>query len=141
MVLQHGSGTTDWILPEYQSGLAGYELWIRALEDGRAVALGMAYNAAVWAECRGYAVQFLRQAGQRLSAHKLLFQKAARSYAVVARQLSAVSERYPFSFDLGMEAAPVDERSRAAVRSLRSARRAEGVGLEILAEIVQALSH
>jgi len=58
--LKHASGTAEWIFPEYQSGLAGYDLWIRALQDGRAAALGMAYNAAVWAECRGYAVEFLR---------------------------------------------------------------------------------
>jgi hypothetical protein len=139
--LKHASGTAEWIFPEYRSGLAGYDLWIRALEKGGAVAMGMAYNAAVWAECRGYAPQFLQEAGARLPAQKPLFDRAAVHYAIVARQLAEVSERYPFSFDLGMEHVRVDQDSRAAGQSLKAAREAEAAGLKVLAEIVETLGH
>jgi hypothetical protein len=140
-VLKHGSGTGKWTLPEYRSGLAGYDMWIRALEHGQALALGMAYNAAVWAECRSSAVAFLREAGQRLPSQVVLFERAMEHYAQVARELAEVSKRYPFSFDLGLEPVPVEKDSRAAVEALRVARQAEGAGLKVLAEIVEALGH
>ena len=56
-----------WIISGYKSGFAGYELWINALKENRADAFGTAYNAATWAECRKYAVEFLKEAKHRLS--------------------------------------------------------------------------
>ena len=140
-VLKHASGAPDWILPAYRSGLAGYELWIRALECGQAMSLGMAYNAAVWSECRSYAVEFLQQAGQRLPAHSALLERATEHYALVARQLAEVSKRYPFSFDRGTGPVPVDGDSRASVEALRAACQAEAEGLTVLAQIVRELAH
>jgi hypothetical protein len=81
----------------------------------------------------------LREAGQRLPAHAGLFGSAAERYALVARHLAEVSQRYPFSFDLGLRPVPVDQQSRAAADALRAARQAEAAGLEVLAEIVEAL--
>jgi hypothetical protein len=137
--IKHARGADEWIFPEYRSGLAGYDLWISALERGQASAAGMAYNAAVWAECREYAPQFLREASERLPAHSALLERAAGKYALVASHLAEVSQQYPFSFDLGLRPLPVDERSCEAAEALRAARQAEAGGLQTLAEIVSML--
>lgn len=138
-VLKLAGGPSEWIFPEYRSGLAGYALWIDALQRGQAMAIGMAYNAAVWAECRRYAAEFLQEAGQRLPQHAALFERAREHYAQVAQHLAEVSERYPFSFDLDLRPVPVNDNSRAAVETLQAARQAEAAGLDAAAEIVDEL--
>jgi hypothetical protein len=60
--LEHATSPAKWIFPKYKAGLDGYDTWTRALESGNADGQGTAYNAAVWTECQGYAVLFLREA-------------------------------------------------------------------------------
>ena len=64
--LEHAGNPEKWIFPKYRAGLEGYDAWIAALEGGHASRYGMAYNAAVWAECRQFAVAFLEEARERL---------------------------------------------------------------------------
>ena len=59
--LEHSQGPNKWILPEYRAGLTGYDMWIKAVENGTALTEGMAYNSAFWAECRVLGAQFLRE--------------------------------------------------------------------------------
>lgn len=120
-------------------GLKGYDEWIRAMERGRAGRFGLGYNAAVWAESRRFAVEFLREAQLRLKGDfDSLFDDAITNYETVARNLRAVSDAFPFEH-CSDESALVDERSRAAVATLKQARDAEAGGLAALAAVVQRI--
>jgi len=134
--LEHSKGPANWIYPKYKAGLAGYGNWIRALETGRADGLGVAYNAAVWAECRDFAVQFLKEAKKRIGGKfGSLFDTAARHYETVAQNLKKVSDTFPFQ---GPNAEHVmdEDRSRTATEYLRAAHNAEQAGLSALEKIL-----
>jgi hypothetical protein len=138
--LEHATGPARWIFPKYKAGLDGYNAWIRALEGGTADGFGMAYNAAVWTECRGYAVLFLKEAKERLNrrAAAALLDEAIERYQVVHENLQTVAEAFPFH---GMEPEHIKDpaRVRTALNALRTARDAEADGLETLRRIVNEL--
>ena len=137
--LRHAEGPKDWIFPGYASGLAGYDLWISALEEGTAGGHGMAYNTAVWHECREHAAGFLREAAARLGgAHGGILRETAVRYSEVAGLLGEVETLYPMR---GMDPGHIEDagRRRRAAALLSDARRAEGEGLAGLAGIVEAL--
>jgi len=138
--LEHASSPDKWIFAGYKAGLAGYDNWICAVEGGTANGLGMAYNAAVWAECRRYALQFLREAQERIGGQtEALLDEAIGHYQAVSRSLDKVSEAYPFSPQLSNDPITADARSSTAVEALRTAREAEASGLHILARIAAKL--
>lgn len=121
-------------------GLRGFDVWIRAMETGIADRFGLGYNAAVWAESRKFAVEFLREARHRINGELApLFEKAASHYETVARNLKTVSDTYPFK-ECEDERVPADDRAREAVEALKRARDAESAALDILAEIVQKIA-
>ena len=134
---------SKWIWPKYTAGPAGYGVWIDALENGTADGFGTAYNAACWAECRGYAAQFLREAAERLGPkHRPLFDEAIAHYDTVAQHLKRVADLFPFmGTDDEAKTANVRDprRVRAAIGHLRVARAAEEAALATLREIVKAL--
>lgn len=117
-------------------GLQGFDAWIRAMETGKAGEFGVAYNAAVWAECRRFAVDFLEEARQRL--HPDLdppFREAIRCYQTVSDRLKAVCDAYPFSPKMADRPIEIDDRTRVAAVALRHARDAEAAGLEQFAQL------
>jgi hypothetical protein len=137
--LLHATDTDKWVFPNYSAGLSGYEAWIDGLRNGRADAMGMAYNAAVWKECRGYAVQFLREARDRLGGRTDgLLAEASDQYQVVFDHLTTVARLFPFQ---GLDPEHLDDgdRVREAAEALQSARVAEAQGLESLRAIVSVL--
>ena len=137
--LEHATSPAKWIFPKYKAGLAGYDTWIRALESGTADGFGMAYNAAVWGECRGYAVLFLQEAKERLEGRVVaLLDEAIDQYQVVHESLGMVADTFPFH---GMEPEHIKDkaRTRTALEALRTARHTEAGGLEMLRKIVNAL--
>ncbi|MCK5526319.1 MAG: hypothetical protein KAJ05_04175 [Candidatus Latescibacteria bacterium] len=141
--LEHSGSPEKWIFPKYQAGLAGYDLWIEALLENKAHGFGTAYNAVVWAECRRFAADFLREAKARLdgSLHPL-FDEAILHYTEVSRNLGKVSETFPFLNipDEVKEANMKDEsRRRRAVEALTAGRSAEGKGLRVLKQIAAEL--
>ncbi len=132
--LEHSQSPPKWIFPKYKAGLAGYDNWIRALENGSAHTLGMAYNTAVWSECRNFAVPFLKEARERLGGELTSsFDGAAREYEIVAQNLKKVSETFPFP-PTGDEMNDAD-RCRTALKYLRAAWDAEESALRALEEI------
>lgn len=136
--LEHAAGPARWVFPHYASGLAGYDAWIGSLQAGTADPMGMAYNAAVWHECRGYAVPFLEEAKVRLPLRVgQQVDAAAEHYRVVSEQLAVVAEAFPFE---GMEPGHVQDPGRRASASaaLRAARASEEAGLVCLREIVES---
>ncbi|MGD1993304.1 MAG: hypothetical protein PVI59_08935 [Anaerolineae bacterium] len=137
--LEHAANPARWIFPEYGAGLTGYDHWIRALEGGTADGLGVAYNAAVWCECRGYAALFLQEAKDRLEGRAGdLFDEAIERYQLVHQNLRTVTDVFPFH-DREPEHVHDPERVRTALGALRVAREQEALGLETLRHIVAEL--
>jgi hypothetical protein len=136
--LDLGHNRVKWT--DRTGGLDGYAVWIEAMEKGRADRFGLGYNAAVWAESRRFAVEFLKEAQQRLDAGlEYLFEKAVTHYEVVARNLKAVSDIYPFR---QCEHAPVEanDHARATAEILKEVRDAEAAGLDVLVELINRLT-
>jgi hypothetical protein len=139
--LEHAMSPEKWVFPEYRAGLAGYDRWIRALEGGTVDGFGMAYNAGVWCECRGYAILFLRQAKKRLDGRaSASIDEAIQHYEVVHDRLRTVAAAFPFPHH-GLEPEHIKdpERVQTALFALRAARDAEAAGLATLEAIVGEL--
>lgn len=139
--LKHAQNPKEWIqYPQYKSGLEGYDAWISALDSGTAVSYGLAYNAAVWSECRIMAVEFLKDAQDRLDMKlNQIFEQAIGYYDAVSRNLVAVNKLFPFSPDLSMNPIKFNEQVHAAIEALEGAREAEARGLQVLEKIVEIL--
>jgi len=135
--------SNEWTLPDYTGGPMGYDVWIGVLENDKADGLGVAYNAAVWAECRYHAVDFLREAKNRLNdSMMLLFNDAIARYKSVSENLNLVSETYPFmeTSDEQRERNVKDpKRKGIAIRALERAKRAEEKGIVSLKRILESL--
>ncbi len=133
-----GRNRCEWT--DRTGGLAGYDLWIETMEQGKADRFGLGYNAAVWAESRQFAVEFLREAKQRLGRDSgLLFDRSLAQYETVAQGLRAVSEAYPFTQQCA-DAVKVDSHAQTALEALKQARDAEATGLDVLEELAARLS-
>jgi hypothetical protein len=126
-----------WVHSNYQAGIAGFDRWIEAVENGTADEHGMAYNTAVWAECRGFGAQFLREASGCLNGEvSVLLEQASEQYGRVFQHLQIVADLFPFP--PGNEIDDEERRNKAAVH-LRNARDSEETGLELLEKITRAL--
>lgn len=137
--LAFGQDGGEWSFDGYSSGLEGYDLWITAMGADMEDAFGLSYNAACWAECRRCAVAFLREAAERLPGFcDEAFGAAAEAYDAVARELTQISEWYPFPGKDPKIVADMDRRRRA-VEALQRAKSAENEGLSHLETIVAAL--
>lgn len=138
--VEHASDPKKWTFPKYTTGPGAFDNWARALESEEASGFGAAYNAQVWHECRHLAVEFLKEAKERLANPALdpLFDVAAGSYDIVRKNLKEVAEVFPFlSFDPG-HIKDASRREKAAA-ALKRCREAESEGLETLEKIAKAL--
>lgn len=137
-VLKHSKSPEKWIFPKYKAGLAGFDNWIQALKSGVADGEGMAYNAAVWSECRNFGVKFLGEANERLGdKFSSLFYEASQHYEIVAQNLQGVSELFP-SPPKGEEIKDT-ARCRTGIEYLRNAKEAEASGLRSLEKILKKI--
>ena len=130
----------------YVAGLRGYDQWIHSLESGKADGYGTAHNAVCYAECRRFAVEFLKEARERLRKTSAwdagldsLFDEAIGRYETVAQNLQKVADTFPF-FERKPEHIKDPERCRAAVESLKAAKNAEESGLISLDKIAGRLA-
>ncbi|MBD3285876.1 hypothetical protein GF359_05315 [candidate division WOR-3 bacterium] len=143
--LEIAESPEEWTFEGYASGPEAYDLWIAALQDDTLFnnpecVHGFKYNTQVWSECRAYAVEFLKQAKERLADEELdpLFEEAISRYDKVARSLYRVTELYPWY--TGKPSFYTDkERIGKAIAALEVARDAESMGLEALQKIVDAI--
>ncbi len=135
-------------------GIAAYDNWADGLASGEAISDdGAGYHAAIWAECRTFAVSFLEEARRRLGGKcKDLFGQAIEHYALVRGHLQQVSERFPPCL---AAAAPEsltweevqarkrharDQRRRnEAAAFVRQAKEAEVAGLRVIEQIARTL--
>jgi hypothetical protein len=137
-VLEHSKSPAKWIYSMYKAGLAGFDNWIHALETDKADGFGMAYNAAVWSECRNFAVKFLKEVKERLGGKfSPLFDEAAGHYEVVAQNLKSTSKMFPFP-PKGDEIRD-EARRKMALEHLRNTKKAEESGLRSLEKILREL--
>jgi hypothetical protein len=98
--------------------------------------MGMAYNAALWNECRQYAVLFLKEAKDRIGDDLgELFDEAISCYEKVAHNLKTVACAFPF---IGQRPEHIEDEARRAeaLEGLKAARDNEEAGLKSLEEIV-----
>jgi hypothetical protein len=139
--LEHGLQPEKYTDPRCSGGLQGYDAWIHSVEKGKAAAFGLAYNTAVWTECRRFAVAFLQEAKVRLNEKAVdsRLDKAIGQYEIVSQKLDIVRQAYPFDPEMTMDSISVTERSHSTASALRHAKDAESKGLEILSEIVAQL--
>lgn len=134
--LEH-SRDKKWVLPRYNSGLAGYDKWIETIEKGKANDLGMAYNAAVWTECRTMACMFIQEAKQKINGNiGPLLDEAMDSYYTIAESLNKLTDLFPM---VPQGEINDTERCKKALVYLRRAREAEVMGLKSLEKIIAAL--
>lgn len=135
--------SNEWTLPDYTAGPSGYDVWIGALDNSTADGLGAAYNAAIWAECRYHAVDFLREAKKRLNESMIfLFDDAIAKYKSVSENLNLVSETFPFleTSDEQRDRNIQDtKRKGIAIRALERAKKAEEKGISSLKRILESL--
>jgi len=141
--LEISKSPEKWAFPGFKTGLAGYDNWIRAMESDPVNVccnFGVVYNAQVWSECRAYAVEFLKEAKERLADSNLdpLFDEAITSYEVVVSELGKVKEQFPF-FESDPEHIKDAARREKAISALKAAREAEAKGLQTLAKIGEVL--
>ncbi len=129
--------TDRWVFAG--AGRKGYDNWITALAADEPHSLGTAYNAAVWHECRHLAVEFLKEARERLSDDLVvLFAEAIKCYEVIRDNLKKVTEQFPFEARKP-EHVRDPQRKKEAIAALKKARDAEESGLKSLQKIVDAL--
>jgi hypothetical protein len=136
--IQHSRNPKEWILPQYKSGLGGFESWIDTLDAQTANPMGMAYNSVLWAECRHFAPLFLEEAGKRLNGDmKTLLDEAKEHYTASAKSLEDLSAIFPFP-PRGDEIKD-GELCAKGVELLSVAKDAESAGLSVLSRIAEAL--
>ena len=138
--VHHAASPPGMVYEHYGTGLKVFDNWIRASKRAKprtwacATTRGSGWSAGA---CAG----FLQEARQRLTGRAdELFDRAYTQYATVAAALGKVVELYPWKDDASDEdVLPVDDRSRAAVEALHTAKEAEAAGLVTLERICQVL--
>ena len=132
--------------------IEGYDNWITGLESGQEVAWdGVGYHACIWAECRGFATDFLAAADE-LTDKELheLFKSAVRDYGKVRDSLHEVTKLFPFpnvppGEDRNARRAQLEgyvqdqSRRNEAAKHLRMAKEAEESGVTWLKQIVDKM--
>jgi hypothetical protein len=136
--LKHARDPGEWVHSGYHTGLEAYDVWVDTVEKDEATVNGMAYNAAVWTECRALGLKFLDEAKARLDDSLTpLLEEAIQSYFPVVDSLSRIVELFPMMPpDDGLEE---NERYKLALEQLKKAREAEEKALDSLERIVWAL--
>lgn len=127
-----------WLFDDYKAGLEAYNLWINALNKNTADGFGVTYNASVWAECRGFARDFMGEAKDRLGGEfGQLFDDGKEFYGEVAEYLESFEKVFPYP--------PVEEHIKdkdnrlKGIELLQKAQAAEGKALDVVEKILGKL--
>lgn len=127
----------------FRHGLEGYDAWIEAFTGRRINIPGQAYNLAVVADAREFAVKFLRSLPEKWPGEtplerdiRSLAGQATTHYADVAAALGQMRLRFPFP--QGGEPNDPGE-AEAAVALLREARAAEEKGVQVLEQFLDRI--
>lgn len=110
----------------YHSGLAAYDAWIKAVEDGYGGGHGNWWNGQVWSECRRFAARYARELAEALPEAAPYAADLETGYLAIADNLARVSDK----------ALPAEEK----VGRLREARSRETACLERLGRLLEDLN-
>ena len=141
-VLEFSANSPKWVPADCKAGPEGYARWISLIESGREDGNGLSINAAVYAEGRRFAVEFLEGAETRLGPEvEPLFEEAIKHYRRAANETAMLSRLFPHTVSTAQRAANLrdPDRRKAAIQHLRAAKEAELEGLKALAGIVEKL--
>lgn len=129
-IVDHAHGK-ETAVRGYNHGLAAYETWISALQNGSADPVGHAYGIALLAEARQHAARFLAAVAERTSGGPAAadLAVAAAAFARVQAGFVALYPGFPYGVSLGATRALMAE----AALPLRSIQTAEAEGIEALA--------
>lgn len=135
-------------------GFKAYDNWIAGLASGKEISDdGVGYHAAIWAECRSFAVDFLLEAKRRLPSEKAEhLEEAILQYSSVRDNLKQVSELFPPCLSAAAPE-PMDEatvaklkvyakdqgRRKQAAALVRKARDAEREAVASLKDVLEQL--
>ncbi|XEC95989.1 hypothetical protein AB6A23_05320 [Paenibacillus tarimensis] len=130
--LEFAQSPQKWVYDGYKAGMDAYDNFIRGFAQDRHQGFGLSINAEAWAECRGMAGPFLREAQERIGGSlsgRLL--KTAAIYDAIHEQLRDVRDLFPFH---GRKPEDMREKDRVtrAVELLERAKELEREGLREL---------
>lgn len=135
--VKHSSNPGRWALSGYFTGPKAFDIWANALDQGTADGFGLAYNSAIWSECRCEAAAFLAEAKRRIGKSGQAFDEAIRCYSFVSEILTEVSNRYPIDYHFGNRSEKIKCLDSAS--SIRKAGFSERNGIKALARILEEL--
>jgi len=115
----------------YGTGLRAYDTWISALDSGKLLDFGNAYNAQCYCEAKAFAREFLPRVAGRQPAVAEPVSRAAEAYKDVSAAMKQVAELFPFP--PAKQSEDPDTR-KAAIGLLREAQAAETRAADALAE-------
>ena len=126
----------------YTAGPAAYNVWIDALQGHKANSYGNALNAVTWAECRRFAVEYLKECKSKLpQVDDALFEDAIASYQIVSQNMDALAELFPFFVSIEMKDKALNDPviCRSAIKLLQQAKEAEISGIKSISLILEKL--
>ena len=142
MIVDHARGRewTHVFKDRFAQGLAGYDAWIGVMERRGADEHGNAYNTAVVADAREFAVRFLRDLAARWDGANVVERtvraraaEAAEHYATVAEAFAELRSMFPFP----QGGNPKDPKTADhAIGLLKRAKEAETKGVEVLEKLL-----
>lgn len=125
---------------DYRFGTGAYDFWAEALEGGKFLPFGAAYNAQCWAEARARARDFVGRVAERTgaggkgaAASAEALTEATGGFTAVADSLAQVARLFPFP---GTKDGPGPQACRAAAKALRAAKSAEERAAHALREAI-----
>ncbi|MEN2767579.1 hypothetical protein [Ornithinibacillus xuwenensis] len=143
MIVDHARGR-EWnhiFNGNFVMGLDGFEAWIKVFEKGTVDPLGNAYNAAVIADARQFAVKFLEELTMKWNGTNVV-ERGVRKLAGEAREFYIVSaeafEQLTRLFPFPNGGIPNDHNSsNKAIELLRNAEAAEHEGIKVIEKLLQ----
>lgn len=143
MIIEHTRGRewTHIFKDNFAIGLAGYDAWIGCMERRSADEFGNAYNTAVIADAREFAVRFLRRLAVQWDGSNVVERfvrtkagEAVKHYQAAADSLSQLRILFPFPHG----GQPKDPKTAdRAIALLHMAKEAETLGIEVLEQLLR----
>lgn len=135
---RYAADPASYALEGYTMGNPAYDMWIKALSDGKADPWGLGYNSRVWAEARSHALGFIGQLKTLLEdeAEISLLDSAASDFKIVADDLAQLCKLYSFP---PQEQDQTPEKTAKAIELLTQAKAAEAAGVEALLEFARKM--